>query len=600
MPKLIHRRNDRRKQESTYLLNHARNVTSQAGEDGILERMLQLLGPVQGSRWCVEFGAWDGKHMSNTWNLIHSAGYHGVLIEGSSARFADLLRTYGNQPRAVCVNRVVSFERGPDCLDAILAGTPLPKVFDLISIDIDGNDYYVWESLQDYRPRIVLIEFNSTVPNDVVFVQDNDIAVNQGCSLLALVELGKAKGYELACVTALNAIFVRTDDFGKLGIADNSIDAMFCPLYEPKLFYGFDGTVYNIFNRPQWVLKNVKVSPTQFQLLAPEVRRRYAGGISLITEAERGGGTKPAAPAPTSVAPAAPAPPVMSTADVERVYGHRGRYDRLVETLLRMRADARKPRTPPPKQMPRELADAYLMGGRAQLMEWYFDSSVDPKAIGSVVPYQRKDIDAVIEDVRAGRYKSYGRINDYLRQALEAYPVRGKRVLIAGSVYPQYECFALLHGAHPVTVEYNPRISDDERLAFFTPDQFARLKVRMEAAISISSYEHDGLGRYGDPLGPDSDLRTLAQLKEQMQPGALLYLSVPVGIDTVVWNAHRIYGPARLPMLLRDWELLRVFCDGEQPCSVRDGRIAIDEGRWGAAFKLTRSAPEWVFVLRNA
>jgi hypothetical protein len=294
MPKIEHRRADRRKHDSLHLMKHFRNVQSQCGEDGILERLFDLIGKDESSKWCVEFGAWDGKHLSNTWNLINNHAYKGVLIEGSAERFNDLLGTYAGNPGVHCVNRMVTFEPGPDSLDSIFAATPMPQVFDLLSIDIDGNDWYVWESLRNYLPRVVVIEFNSTIPNDVVFVQDKDLLVNQGCSLLALIDLGKVKGYELAVVTFTNAIFVREQDFLKLRIADNSIDAMNLPLYEGKIFQGFDGTLFNVgLEKLQWMLKPFLVSATQFQLL-PAASRRMAGAINDRQTYEDGAAVEPA------------------------------------------------------------------------------------------------------------------------------------------------------------------------------------------------------------------------------------------------------------------------------------------------------------------
>ena len=61
-------------------------------------------------------------------------------------------------------------------------------------------------------------------------------------------------------------------------------------------------------------------------------------------------------------------------------------------------------------------------------------------------------------------------------------------------------------------------------------------------AITISSIDHDGLGRYGDPLNPHGDLRTMQWLKCLVKPGGLLFVSVPVGPDIVAWNLHRRYG----------------------------------------------------------
>ena len=80
-----------------------------------------------------------------------------------------------------------------------------------------------------------------------------------------------------------------------------------------------------------------------------------------------------------------------------------------------------------------------------------------------------------------------------------------------------------------------------------------------DAAFSISSFEHDGLGRYGDPINPDGDLQAMEKTKRMLKPGGLLLLAVPVGCDVIVWNAHRIYGPKRLARLLEGWDILDAF-----------------------------------------
>jgi hypothetical protein len=246
---------------STYLNNYARNVTSQVGQDGIFEKIFELIGLK--NRWCVEFGAWDGKHLSNTWNLIANQGWSGVLMEGNAARFKELLGNHKDH-KVDAYNLFVGFE-GENRLDEILRRTAAPAEFDLLSVDIDGNDWHVWDSLKDYRPRVICIEFNPTVSNDVFFVQDANPAVNQGCSLLALIELGKAKGYELVAVPSWDAIFVPAELFPLLDIADNSIESMFSPHHrETRLFQGYDGTF--------WAAGNLKVqwgaslsNPTNFR-----------------------------------------------------------------------------------------------------------------------------------------------------------------------------------------------------------------------------------------------------------------------------------------------------------------------------------------------
>src|SRR6056297_2455992 len=132
------------------LADHARDVHSQFGEDGILAEILSRLGIAQETRekWCVEFGAWDGVYLSNTYRLIDEEDWRAVLIEGDPARHADLCRNIPSD-RIVKLCRFVGFGE-TDSLDAILSETAIPQEFDLLSIDIDGCDYHVWESLNRY------------------------------------------------------------------------------------------------------------------------------------------------------------------------------------------------------------------------------------------------------------------------------------------------------------------------------------------------------------------------------------------------------------------------------------------------------------------
>jgi hypothetical protein len=217
------------------------NVTSQSGEDGIIRRIFLIAGAT--NKWCVEFGAWDGRFLSNSWNLIVNRGWRGVLIEGDEARFPELVATHAGHDRALALNRFVGLEP-PDDLDTMLAATPVPQDFDFLCIDVDGIDWHVWRSLAKYRPRLVVIEFNPSIPNDVTFVQDPDPGKHHGSSLLAMVELGKDKGYELVATTEINAFFVASELFAAFQIADNDIDSMHSPgKYESKLFQLYDGTL---------------------------------------------------------------------------------------------------------------------------------------------------------------------------------------------------------------------------------------------------------------------------------------------------------------------------------------------------------------------
>lgn len=228
------------KAASRWLSAHAHNVNSQAGEDGIVEKALSMLPDL--SHWCVEFGAWDGRYMSNTYRLVDRHGSHVALIEGDEAKYKKLCSGYPHPDRAVFINAYVGWSSG-NSLDHLLAPHPIPDNPDLLSIDVDGNDYHIWHATTRIRPRLVLIEYNPTMANCLDFVQPADPGCNQGNSPAALVRLGKEKGYELIAVTRLNLLFVDRQYYRLFQIPDNSLEAM---RDDPPdhLFCGYDGTVF--------------------------------------------------------------------------------------------------------------------------------------------------------------------------------------------------------------------------------------------------------------------------------------------------------------------------------------------------------------------
>ena len=229
-------------QADLWLSSFARNVTSQYGEDGIIEKALEVIGI--NDTWCVEFGSWDGKACSNTYYLITEKGYSAVLIEGNPKRYKDLLKTFGGNHRVIPLNAFVGFDK-ENGLDSILKETDIPLDFDVLSIDIDGNDYHVWEAIREYKPKVVVIEFNPTIPATVEFVQTADKRLMHGSSLLSITKLATSKGYELVCTTTTNAIYVDAKFFKLFGIRDNSVKRMMTDeSHITHIFSGYDGTVF--------------------------------------------------------------------------------------------------------------------------------------------------------------------------------------------------------------------------------------------------------------------------------------------------------------------------------------------------------------------
>lgn len=209
------------------LRDYQANIYSQCGEDGVLIEIIQRLG-LQ-NLWCCEFGAWDGQVASNTFNLVKQQAARVVMIEGDAAKYQDLVLTAAQWPTITSVNAYVDTDpASPMHLDSILAQTDIPRYFDILSIDIDGDDLDVWESITNYDARIVVIEINPRIEpgvmqrhRDVEYDPTHNRDLN---SFSSTVAVGQTKGYVLVCHTSCNLIFVKHDLVGALGMEQRYID----------------------------------------------------------------------------------------------------------------------------------------------------------------------------------------------------------------------------------------------------------------------------------------------------------------------------------------------------------------------------------------
>ena len=204
------------------LKGFSNNVYSLNGEDGILAEIIERLDLVASGDplWCVEFGAWDGVYLSNTFNLVKNFGWNAVYIEGDPHKFNDLKLLARKYPRINALQAlVVSDQRSSSSLDSLLNALPVPLDFDLLSIDIDSNDLEVWESLTSYKPKIVVIEVDSSLGPEIVTRYSTSGLTN---SFAAALRSGHSLGYTPVCHTG-NLIFVR-NDVASAVIGGNHID----------------------------------------------------------------------------------------------------------------------------------------------------------------------------------------------------------------------------------------------------------------------------------------------------------------------------------------------------------------------------------------
>jgi len=203
------------------------NVYSQSGEDGIINELLTRLNLFNNDNWCVEFGAWDGKKFSNTYNLVSKKNWNAIYIEGDKQRYKDLLLTCELNKKIIPINCFVEISSGSEyLLDNILKSTNIPVDFDILSIDVDGIDLDIWEGLNTYKPKIVLIEINSSILPGIIW---RHTIKTPGSTFSAALNVAKHKNYTLVCHTG-NLIFVRSDL-----IEDLYIDQKFI-LFPEKLF----------------------------------------------------------------------------------------------------------------------------------------------------------------------------------------------------------------------------------------------------------------------------------------------------------------------------------------------------------------------------
>lgn len=197
---------------SAVLTPFERSICSQNGEDGVIAEILARIGVA--SRWFVEFGIEDGSQ-GNCVTLARDHGWSGLFIEVDDANYAILADRWKDRPEVRTLHALVT----ADTITALFAEAGVPSEPDVLSIDVDGNDYWIWEALEGYRPRIVVIEYNASLDPaaTVAMPRDDDHRWDGtdyfGVSLGALRHLGRRRGYRLVHTDSrgVNAFFVRDD-----------------------------------------------------------------------------------------------------------------------------------------------------------------------------------------------------------------------------------------------------------------------------------------------------------------------------------------------------------------------------------------------------
>ena len=226
-----------RNAEASRLLKYGYRVYSQADEDGILREIFRRIG--EGNRRFVELGVGDGLENNTLFLLVQ--GWNGIWIEGSERKAAAArkhLAAVISEKRLRLDHHFITVPT----IDKKIASFAGERDVDLLSVDLDGNDYYILEAIRSISPRVIVAEYNSKFPPDVSWIIEYneghrwDSTDYFGASLKSLETLLAGRGYSLVGCNILgtNAFFVRTDLVG-----DAKFSAPFTPQnhYEPSRYF---------------------------------------------------------------------------------------------------------------------------------------------------------------------------------------------------------------------------------------------------------------------------------------------------------------------------------------------------------------------------
>ncbi|KKM91510.1 hypothetical protein LCGC14_1227760 [marine sediment metagenome] len=212
------------------------------GEDGIIEAIFKQIGTE--SKYYVEFGITDGWG-DNTRVLKEKENWNGLWMDWNKITPVFEVNKQG-MPNGI---QIGERDKSPDVkihtitaenINSLFQKYEVPKSFDLLVIDVDFNDFYLWKALIDYEPRVVMIEYNACYPPPVSIVikyEPETIANTDmyfGASFCAMVKLGKEKGYTaIGCDLSGSNIFFIRDDLveGNFTVPENSSSLYQAPIY---------------------------------------------------------------------------------------------------------------------------------------------------------------------------------------------------------------------------------------------------------------------------------------------------------------------------------------------------------------------------------
>lgn len=234
----------------------------------------------------------------------------------------------------------------------------------------------------------------------------------------------------------------------------------------------------------------------------------------------------------------------------------------------------------PVEKMPFNLISKFTLNNTIPVVKWYIDGTNEllaPKWTNDYLNsfFTRFTRFNILNNIHGNEpygigclYERQGGASYYLCKAFDNYDIINSDIAVIGSTTPWIEAILFNYGCKNITtVDYNiPEVDNILIKTLLYSDFDININNnKYDIIVSYSSIEHSGLGRYGDILDPEGDLKTLDCIYNNLKDNGILILGIPICKDILVWNAHRIYGKIRLFLLLKNFEIIKWY-GGNESC----------------------------------
>jgi tetratricopeptide (TPR) repeat protein len=224
-----------------------------------------------------------------------------------------------------------------------------------------------------------------------------------------------------------------------------------------------------------------------------------------------------------------------------------------------------------PVLIPESLRDAFTMAGRVPLTESCINGGYPPeykdivtdKDIALFQMFSPRPGKATAQNVPVHHLttRSYvppmGTTDSWVHELLDTLTLDNGSVAVVSEHNFYYESILLEKTPNVTTIRRNTVDNRSKALKSLTLSEWAAKPTMFDLVIGINVIEHAGLGMYGEEIDPNGDLALMSCLKRMVNPHGKLLLSVPVGLDHLMFNLTRIYGQIRLPLVLEGWDVLK-------------------------------------------